>query len=405
MSGQGELSLDTLNYAVENGIIDLTDVTERVEMTKRERFLKNHPYRIWFSDSTGYWYTYLPKGKKRIQKRRKDRKDLEDAIVQYYKEQAGSPTMREVFTEWNDRRYELGKIEASTHYRNDHIFNRFYGDFGNERICNVTESIICDFLEEQIGKHHLKHKAFANLKSITKGFLKRAKKLKLIKWNVTATLEDLDVSDREFASDYKEDYEEIFNEYEQEAIERQIMENQDVINLGILLIFATGIRVGELTTLKHYDFVADDAFHVRRTESIIEEDGVKHLYVKDRPKTLAGNRTVVIPSKYVWVAQKLIHENPFSEYLLVQDGRRVTSQRIRRRLKKLCDNAGVYPKSPHKIRKTYGTVLLDNKVDQRFILDQMGHISISTTEDHYHRNRKTINRKQEILDNLPEFMA
>ena len=44
-------------------------------------------------------------------------------------------------------------------------------------------------------------------------------------------------------------------------------------------------------------------------------------------------------------------------------------------------------KSPHKIRKTYGSILLDNHIDNKLIIEQMGRTDIRCTEEHYHRNR------------------
>ena len=64
----------------------------------------------------------------------------------------------------------------------------------------------------------------------------------------------------------------------------------------------------------------------------------------------------------------------------------------------MCETLHIKRKSPHKIRKTYATILLDASVDQNLIMQQMGHTSIVTTERHYHRNRKTIEAKKEILN-------
>ena len=36
----------------------------------------------------------------------------------------------------------------------------------------------------------------------------------------------------------------------------------------------------------------------------------------------------------------------------------------------------------HKIRKTYGTTLIDSDVDEGFITEQMGHSDISTTKNY-----------------------
>lgn len=75
------------------------------------------------------------------------------------------------------------------------------------------------------------------------------------------------------------------------------------------------------------------------------------------------------------------------------------------RLRRICDKLHIYRKSPHKIRKTYGSILLDNRIDSRLIIGQMDHPNILCTEQHYHRNGRTVERKQEILSNIPEVQT
>ena len=76
---------------------------------------------------------------------------------------------------------------------------------------------------------------------------------------------------------------------------------------------------------------------------------------------------------------------------------------MRMRLKRVCKKLNIYHKSPHKIRKTYGTILLDHNVDNRLIMEQMGHTDIACTENHYHRNRRSLDAKSQILSSIPEF--
>lgn len=64
----------------------------------------------------------------------------------------------------------------------------------------------------------------------------------------------------------------------------------------------------------------------------------------------------------------------------------------------LCKNAGVVKKSPHKIRKTYGSILIDSGVDESLIIEQMGHTDIKTTKEHYYRNRKNKEQKTDIIN-------
>ena len=71
-----------------------------------------------------------------------------------------------------------------------------------------------DFLEQQIAIHDLTSKAFSNLKGVTKGFFKMAKRRKLIDLSIEGVLNDMDLSDRDFRKVIKEDYEEVFSEEE-----------------------------------------------------------------------------------------------------------------------------------------------------------------------------------------------
>lgn len=92
-----------------------------------------------------------------------------------------------------------------------------------------------------------------------------------------------------------------------------------------------------------------------------------------------------------------------TEYVFEEDGERLLSDRIRKRLTNVCKKTGVHRKSPHKIRATYDTILLDSAVDRKTVMEIMGHSDIRVSERNYHRNRKTIADKRHILNNIDEF--
>lgn len=71
--------------------------------------------------------------------------------------------------------------------------------------------------------------------------------------------------------------------------------------------------------------------------------------------------------------------------------------------KKICKKLSIYPKSPHKCRKTYAAILLDHNLDRRLITDVMGHTDSLCTELHYHRDRKSGELKKQIISSIPEF--
>ena len=401
-----EMAMGMLKYIQSNDIIDLSYVQEMKEMAERDKYLQQHPYKIW-QGKDGKWRTYLPdetkaNGRKLI--KRTSEEDIKKEVAKYYRKEAENPTIQEVFEEWNDRRLQLGKIMPATHERNCQTFKRHYSEIGEMRIKQVDADKFCDFLEEQISEKQLTAKAFSNLKSITKGFLKRAKKRKLIQYNVEEMMQDMDTSDSVFRRNIKEEDEVVFNEDELPRYIECLEKDMDLKNLGILLMFLTGIRVGELVALKHSDFDGN-TIKIRRTETrVLIEKGKYDYRIKEFPKTQAGVRTVIIPKDYTWVAQKLKLSNPFQEYIFVTDaGKRMTTNVIRRRMERTCKKAKIKPKSPHKARRTFASILLDNNVDERMVIDLMGHTDIKCTEGYYHKNRRSVDKKEEILSSIPDF--
>lgn len=397
-------SNEILRFIINSGMINIDDVQDSMEAMKREELLKKHPYKIW-QGKDGKWYTYLPdKEKGRILKKKITEEAIKNDVINYWKAEMENPTIKEVFDEWNDRRLTLKKISNSTHLRNIQIFNRHFKEFGDQKIKSVSADEWEEFFEEQIPKHNLTSKAFSNLKTIVRGFLKRAKKQKLVGFNIEEVFQEMDTSETDFKKVIKEDYEEVFSEREMPIMIQYLEENLDEKNVGILLMFATGIRVGELVALKHDDFEGN-SFKIRRTETrFLGEDGRYVYSVKDFPKSQAGVRTVVVPEGYAWLCSKIRTLNPFGEYIFTdRNGKRMTTNCIRRRQERNCKKLDIYRKSPHKIRKTYGTILLDHNIDQRLIMEQMGHTDIGCTENHYHRNRRGIEQKSHIISSIPEF--
>ena len=394
---------ELLNYALEHGMIDMSYVQEQIEMNKRKELLEKHPYKIW-QGKDGKWYTYIPnkeKGRKLLKKTEK--KLIEDIVVDYWKVQIENPTIEDVFNEWNDRRLSLKKISPGSHLRYIQTFNRHFQEFGKKHIKTTDPDDYIEFLENETASKDLTAKAFSALKLITKGLLIRAKKRKFISFNVEEIFQESDINESDFKKNVKKEELEVFNEQEFSQVVNYLENHLDVKNVGILLMFLTGIRVGELVALKHSDF-NETVFLVQRTETRVpKESGGYEYLIKDTPKTAAGIRQVIIPSDYAWLIKKIRSCNPFGEYVFEENGKRYTTNSIRRRMRAICNKLGIIPKSPHKIRKTYGSILLDNGIDNKLITEVMGHTDIACTEEYYHRNRRTIQKKSEIISNIPEF--
>ena len=394
---------EILRYALENNIIDLSYVQEKIEMAKREELLEKHPYKI-SQGKDGKWRTYIPdkeSGRKMIKKNSK--KVVEDAVISFWKAEMENPTVKDIFKEWIERKLEIGEIKKPTYERYSCDFERYFQTFGERKIKCVTEDEVEDFIIDCITQFHLTQKGYSNLRTIIYGVFKRARKKKYVQFGITEVINNMDISRKIFKSGRKADHEEVFDDEEFEQLEKCLMKNPDLTNLGLLLMLFTGIRVGELAVLKWDDYDGN-SIHIRRTETRFKDDTGKYVYdIKESPKTEAGIREVVLPPQCKWIIRKIRYINPFGEYMFEKDGNRMKTYSFRKRLYYLCDEIGILRRSPHKIRKTYASILLDNHVSEKVIIDLMGHTDIKCTNKYYGRNRKTNEKKAEILNSIPEF--
>lgn len=161
----------------------------------------------------------------------------------------------------------------------------------------------------------------------------------------------------------------------------------DLRTLGLLLCFETGMRIGELSALKPEDIDLDgDRIHVCRTEIKSKmDDGKWHTFVQDMPKTESGNRYVMINDQTKMTLKCILNQQK-GEYLFHnENGARIHSHGFRRKLMRVCKKLDVTYKSPHCIRRTYASVLLDNPdVHDATVMRQLGHSDIATTRNYYY---------------------
>lgn len=390
-----------LQYAVEHDMLDVQYVQDQIEMLKREELLKKHPYKIW-QGKDGKWRTYLPDEEKgRSMKKRNTEAEIKNIVAEYWKEKTENPTVRELYDEWIMDKLKRQEIVKETRDRYNRQFDESLQEFGKRRIKTVEEFDIEDTILNAIYEHDLTAKGYSNLRTLFYGIFKRAKKKKMVDFSITEVIADMEISKKSFRKVIKTDEELVFSEDETAKVTNYIMESDlDILNLGILLYFKSGAHPGELVALKRED-VMGRVLHIRRTEIFYKGDDGKNVYeVRDFPKTAAGIREVILPSSAEWVLKEIRKRNPFGEYLFEKNGERIRTYTFTSRLKTICRKLGIVNKSLNKIRKTYGTILLDSGVEESLVIAQMGHTDIKTTKRYYYRNRKNLQQKSEVIDKV-----
>ncbi len=111
--------------------------------------------------------------------------------------------------------------------------------------------------------------------------------------------------------------------------------------------------------------------------------------IKAYPKTDCGNRYVIITGSALETLKMINNLNPNGEFLFELKGSRLKYYNYNNAISHMCKALNMSQKSMHKIRRTYGTTLIDAGVAQSLIAKQMGHKDISTTKNYYYFSNKT----------------
>ena len=114
-------------------------------------------------------------------------------------------------------------------------------------------------------------------------------------------------------------------------------------------------------------------------------------------------RTIDIPESLVKRLDRFIKlyrkdAKPDEPLLISTKGKRVIYRSIYEKIKKLGRQSGIGKLHPHMLRHTYGTRLYNVEQDLRFVQDQLGHASPTTTAIYAKTNSKARKRQVEALD-------
>ena len=142
-------------------------------------------------------------------------------------------------------------------------------------------------------------------------------------WNIIISVffDELDLSKNIFAiQEKKSDEEEIYSEEEIPLIKDYLLQKDTLRYLGVLLVFVTGMRVGELSALKPEDILIKEksgSIHVCRTEVHYSEENEQGkrknvIRVQNFAKSEAGNRYIILNSFAIQILQRIKELNPIS---------------------------------------------------------------------------------------------
>ena len=387
-----------------NGIIDLESIEKLIEMRENKLYLQKHTGKVW-QGKNEFWYTYVGEGSNRKLIKRKDRDDLDDSIVKWYKENVENPTISDIFTRWLEAKLEYKEITRPTYDRYIVDFKKYFQTFRLNRIKSITEDDLDIFIRATIRDYNLSAKQYSNIRTLIVGIFKYAKRHHYTDISISTFMKDLDISKRTFRQVPQKNLETaVFHTDELKKLMDYLYANQTIENLGLIFCFQTGLRRSELAAVKFSD-IKDGILHVQRQE-IRYKSGTKGRLVHtvvEYTKTEAGNRYIYLPDNSEAIIFTIKWLNRDSEWLMAKNGKRILACIFDHTIKNACKGAGIPERSMHKIRRTYGTTLIDNNVEDSLIMSQMGHTNIQTTHKYYYFANKEEKHKRNQINGSITF--
>jgi len=154
----------------------------------------------------------------------------------------------------------------------------------------------------------------------------------------------------------------------------------------IEVLYASGMRIGELVSLNV------DSINLNTGTALVFGKGSKERYVP------LGKYSLEALKRYLEEArQKLLTNNQEKALFLNKHGGRLSDRSVRRMLDKYVKVLSFSKQlSPHTLRHTFATHLLNAGADLRTVQELLGHVNISTTQIYTHVTKE---RLQHIYKN------
>ena len=410
---------DMLNYAIENGIINLSYVQDMIEMKKRKDILKQHPYKIW-EGNDGKWYTYvLDEDGKRVKKKRTSQSKIEDFLIEYYTEierkekrkneenKKSEYQFKSYFDLWVKKQISYG-VSNNTVSKYESDYKRFFKDtnFETMDIREITEEDITACVISNIKKYNLKEKAGKALLGYISGVFHSALLKRKIQENPCIYVDrkiffkfyNKTITPQEKRVVSNKEIKELLD-----IIKRDHMKEPEYIpSYAVELSMFTGMRVGELAGLR-WDRILYDKRIIVIDQSEKYDRKNKRYYV-DATKTHKIRYfplTDILISFFRNLHRVQMEYGYITEFVFSNEGGRVHGRVISDWIRNKCIQAGMDIKRISSMRRTVNSKMKCMGVSSAVAASIMGHTE-EVNESNYTYDITGMDYKLDIVSKINE---
>ena len=376
-------------------------------------------YPVHHTEESG-WFTIVddstrPDGKRKIRKSTEEKLWIE--LANWYLDKTlGGATMIDVFEKWiawketprNQSNIHRIRISWNSYYFKEPISR----DIINKPMIKITALELRTWAEQLMKINYpVDKKKFSRMFSIVNQCYEYASDpdIGIVPENLWLKAKKKVNKDLIITTNTPSDDSQIFTNEERKEIKRLVLEDLEVFKsrptsagLQILFLFETGLRIGECTGLKWSD-IKKGRLYVRRQATNKE--------VKEWTKTNNGYRDIPLTDEALHIldlVKEFNEKNGMEAEWIFQSkdpniDYRLSYNAANNKLAKLCEKIDSVRKSPHKLRKTCLSALLDNpNVNNRTVQRYAGHGDITTTLRYYNFDRSS---KEEQARAINEALA
>lgn len=174
----------------------------------------------------------------------------------------------------------------------------------------------------------------------------------------------------------------VFTKSEQIKLFSAVYHQMNLFKMAVLLCLFTGLRLGELCTLKWSDIDFENkTLSVKRTVQRLYVEGcrTKTALVETEPKSEHARREIPLQDTVI----KLLANFENNKNYIFGGGKPLDTRTMQNHYKKILAEAGVSYKNFHTLRHTYATNCIESGVDVKALSEMLGHSDVQITLNYY----------------------
>lgn len=176
---------------------------------------------------------------------------------------------------------------------------------------------------------------------------------------------------------------EILRTDEQKILLNHMYQDMDPCKLGIIICLTTGLRLGEICSLKWEDIdFENQILHINRTVQRVRKSSgdKKTMLAESNPKTVCSKREIPLTEQLMELLRKFQNKDP---YVIKSGNSPMDPRTYQYKFQSYLCAAGIQKRNFHILRHTFATNCISSGADVKSVSEILGHSSVNITLNKY----------------------